>query len=108
MLGAMVTASSLQFFLLPNNILDGGVTGLPLGFFLILLNTPFVILGYKKFGRAFAFYSVIGIVTLALLTLVHMPTGFTDVPILAAAFGGVIVGIGVGIVVRYGGINRRC
>jgi uncharacterized membrane-anchored protein YitT (DUF2179 family) len=99
---------------LPNHLLDGGVTGLsiisaqltglPLGLFLMVLNTPFVILGYKKFGREFACYSILGIVTLALLTLVHVPHGFTDVPILAAVFGGMIVGIGVGVVVRYGGI----
>jgi uncharacterized membrane-anchored protein YitT (DUF2179 family) len=100
--------------LLPNHLLDGGVTGisiimaklsgLPLGLFLILINIPFVVLGYKKFGKAFACYSMIGIVALALLTLVHVPHGFTDVPILAAVFGGMVVGIGVGIVVRYGGI----
>ena len=61
-------------------------------------------LGYKKFGKSFAGYSTLGIVVLALLTLVHVPHGLTDVPILAAVFGGVVVGIGVGIVVRYGGI----
>lgn len=109
-----MTAVGLQFFLLPNHLLDGGVTGLsilsaeltgwPLGIFLILLNAPFVIFGYKKFGRDFALYSILGITTLASLTFVHVDHGFTDVPILAAVFGGMIVGIGVGIVVRYGGI----
>jgi uncharacterized membrane-anchored protein YitT (DUF2179 family) len=113
-LGSVITAVGLQFFLLPNHLLDGGVTGLsiiaaklsgvPLGLFLILLNIPFIILGYKKFGKTFACYSIIGIIALAALTLVHVPHGFTDVPILAAIFGGMIVGIGVGIVVRYGGI----
>jgi uncharacterized membrane-anchored protein YitT (DUF2179 family) len=114
LIGSIITAVGLQFFLLPNHLLDGGVTGVsiiaaklsgaPLGLFLILLNIPFVILGYKKFGKAFACYSIVGIVALALLTFVHVPHGFTDVPILAAVFGGMIVGIGVGIVVRYGGI----
>jgi len=95
-------------------MIDGGVTGLsiiaakltgaPLGIFLILLNIPFVWLGYKKFGKAFAGYSVLGIMMLALLTFIHVPHGFTDVPILAAVFGGIVVGVGVGIVVRYGGI----
>lgn len=75
-----------------------------MGLFLLLLNIPFVYLGYKKFGGIFALYSTIGIVTLATLTFVHMPHGFTDVPILAAVFGGIFVGIGVGIVIRYGGI----
>ena len=114
LLGSIITAVGLQFFLLPNHMIDGGVTGvsilvarlsgLPLGLFLILLNIPFVILGFKKFGKEFAAYSTIGIITLALLTFIHVPHGFTDVPILAAIFGGIVVGIGVGMVVRFGGI----
>jgi uncharacterized membrane-anchored protein YitT (DUF2179 family) len=114
LLGAIVTAVGLQFFLLPNHLLDGGVTGisiilaqltaLPLGLFLLVLNTPFIYLGYKKFGKEFAFYSVIGIITLASLTFFHVSHGLTDIPMLAAVFGGLTVGIGVGIVVRYGGI----
>lgn len=114
LLGGVVTAAGLQFFLLPNHLIDGGVTGvsivaarlsgLPLGMFLILLNLPFIVLGYKKFGRAFVAYSTLGIVTLASLTFVHVPHGLTDVPILAAIFGGMVVGFGVGIVVRFGGI----
>lgn len=109
-----MTAIGLQFFLLPNHLIDGGVTGVsiiaaeithvPLGVYLLLFNIPFVYLGYKKFGKSFAGYSILGIVTLASLVFVHVPHGLTDVPILAAVFGGMIVGIGVGIVVRYGGI----
>lgn len=109
-----MTAVGLQFFLLPNHLLDGGVTGLsiiaaklsglPLSPFLIALNIPFVILGYKKFGREFAALSALGIATLAALTFVHSDYMFVDTPILAAVFGGGIVGIGVGIVIRYGGI----
>jgi len=114
LLGAIITAVGLQFFLLPNHLLDGGVTGIsiiaayltgvPLGAYLLVFNIPFVWLGYKKFGREFALLSVVGITALALLTWVHMPHGFTDVPILAAVFGGASVGLGVGLVVRYGGI----
>lgn len=95
-------------------MIDGGVTGLsiiaaklsglPLGLFLILLNIPFVFFGFKKFGKDFGIYSVIGIVALAGLTFVHVPHGFTHIPILAAIFGGLVVGVGVGLVVRYGGI----
>lgn len=114
LLGSIITAVGLQFFLLPNHLLDGGVTGisiigarlsgLPLGLFLVIFNAPFVYLGYKKFGKQFAVYSLTGIIALALLTLVHVPQGLTEIPILAAAFGGMFVGIGVGIVIRYGGI----
>jgi uncharacterized membrane-anchored protein YitT (DUF2179 family) len=114
LLGSAITAAGLQFFLLPNHLLDGGVTGvsiiaaqlsgLPLGLFLIALNIPFVFLGYKKFGREFASYSTLGIAALASLTFIHVEHPFVDVPILAAVFGGIVVGIGVGIVIRYGGI----
>jgi uncharacterized membrane-anchored protein YitT (DUF2179 family) len=113
-LGSIITAVGLQFFLLPNHLLDGGVTGisiisaqltgLPLGLFLLVLNIPFVILGYRKFGKTFAAYSTIGIALLASMTFAHVERGMTDVPILAAVFGGLIIGLGVGLVVRHGGI----
>lgn len=114
LLGSTVAAVGLQLFLLPNHMIDGGVTGIsiiaahvlgwPLGLFLLVFNTPFIVLGFKKFGKDFAVYSIIGIVALASLTFVHLTHGFTDVPILAAVFGGLFVGIGIGIAVRYGGI----
>ena len=114
LLGSIVTAVGLQFFLLPNHLLDGGVTGLsiiasklsslPLGIFLFAFNIPFVILGYKKFGKEFAALSILGITTLASLTFIHVDHGLIDTPILAAVFGGAVVGLGVGIVIRFGGI----
>lgn len=100
--------------MLPNKLLDGGVVGLsiigahlshlPLGIFLVLLNIPFIFLGYRKLGKTFAIYSSIGIVALALMTaFIHPSIGATSDPVLAAVFGGIIVGAGVGIVIRYGG-----
>jgi len=113
-IGSGVAAIGLQFFLLPNYMVDGGVTGLaivaaklsqwPVAPYLVVFNIPFIILGYKKFGKQFAVLSIFGVISLAMLTLVHVPHGFTDVPILAAVFGGLFVGTGVGLVVRYGGI----
>lgn len=110
----MITAAGLQFFLLPNHLVDGGVTGLsiiiakltglPLGLFLLLINIPFIVLGFKKFGRLFAILSVVGIIVLASLTFFHIDHGFTHEPILAAVFGGMFVGVGMGLVVRYGGV----
>ncbi len=114
LVGSGIAAVGLQFFLLPNHLMDGGVTGLAIiaaklfslsmAPFLVLFNIPFIILGYKKFGKEFALLSIVGVMMLALLTVVHMKHGFTDVPFLAAVFGGLFVGIGVGFVVRYGGI----
>lgn len=86
------------------SIITAQLSGLPLGLLLFVLNVPFVYFGYKKFGKVFAAYSAIGIITLASLTFVHVSHGFTDVPILAAVFGGIFVGVGVGLVVRNGGI----
>ena len=86
------------------SIVAAHLTGVPLGVLLVVLNLPFIVFGYKKFGKSFAVYSTIGILMLAALTFVHVPHGLTDIPMLAAVFGGMIVGVGVGIVVRYGGI----
>jgi uncharacterized membrane-anchored protein YitT (DUF2179 family) len=114
MLGGTIAAAGLQYFLLPNHLVDGGITGtsiiiskltgLPLGLFIVLLNIPFITLGYKKFGKDFAAYSLLGIITLSSLTFVHVSQGFTGTPILAAVFGGMFVGVGIGIAVHYGGI----
>lgn len=114
MAGSTIAAIGLQFFLIPNHLTDGGVVGisiigahvlnLPVGLFLILLNIPFIYLGYKKIGKAFALYSALGILVLALMTVaIHSSVAATTDPILAAVFGGAIVGIGVGLVIRYGG-----
>lgn len=113
-LGAVIAAVGLEFFLVPNNLIDGGIVGLsiisgtlaglPIGIFLILLNLPFIYLGYKKLGRSFAVASIYGIVVLAIATyLMHSISIATTEPILAAVFGGAIVGLGVGLVIRFGG-----
>lgn len=112
--GALSAAIGLESFLIPNRLIDGGVVGiaimlahilhLPLGIFLILLNLPFIYLGYRKLGLRFAITSLGSIAGLSLLTiLIHSwPVGTTD-PILAAIFGGIAIGLGVGLVIRFGG-----
>lgn len=110
----MSAAIGLESFLIPNHLVDGGIVGiaimaahlfhLPLGAFLVLLNLPFIYLGYRKLGSRFAITSLCGITGLALLTgLVHGWPVITTDPILAAAFGGAAIGFGVGAVIRYGG-----
>lgn len=113
-MGSLIAAAGLQLFLIPNHLLDGGIVGisiiasylthLPLGLFLVILNIPFIALGYRKFGVKFALFSSFGIIMLALLTtLFHPNMPATDQPILAAVFGGLMIGIGAGLVIRYGG-----
>lgn len=87
------------------SIIAAELFGLPIGLFLILLNLPFIYLGYKKLGKLFALSSLFGVIMLSIMTFVFhgIPNPTNDL-ILAAVFGGAIVGAGVGVVIRYGGI----
>ena len=113
-LGAIITAVGLEIFLVPNNIIDGGVvglsimashlSGLPLGLFLVLLNLPFLYLGYAQIGKTFAISTLFAIVSLAYwVSVFHPIPGLTNDLFLAAVFGGIIIGVGVGLIIRYGG-----
>lgn len=115
-IGAAITAYGLEAVLIPNSVIDGGVTGvsimgskifgLPLGIFLFILNIPFVYLGYKQVGRTFAIMSVIGIAALSAGTvLMHSITPILSEkdPLLIVASGGILLGVGIGIVLRNGG-----
>jgi uncharacterized membrane-anchored protein YitT (DUF2179 family) len=113
-LGAALVAVGLEIFLVPNNIIDGGITGISiilskvtginLGLFLFLLNLPFLFLGYKQIGKTFTLSTLLGVLVMSIGTTLLIPVQpLTVEPILAAIFGGVIVGIGVGLVIRFGG-----
>jgi uncharacterized membrane-anchored protein YitT (DUF2179 family) len=113
-IGAVLMACALEFFLIPNNILDGGITGISIiigyltgwrvGFILFLLNLPFIYLGYKQIGKTFAFTTLYGIFVLSLTSiLLHNVFVVTDDLLLDTVFGGIILGIGVGMVIRFGG-----
>lgn len=112
--GVIIAAVGLACFLLPNHFIDGGVTGIsmlvsqllgvPLSLFLVLVNTPFLIFGYRHVGSEFAAKSFIAIVSLALvLAVIPFPVATTD-KLLAAVFGGFFVGAGVGLAMRGGGV----
>lgn len=113
-IGALIMALGLEFVLIPNNLIDGGVTGIAmmishltgmsLGIFLFLLNLPFLYLGYKQIGRSFAIYVAYGIGVLSLATaLLPHNYAITQDTLLATVVGGVMLGIGVGIAIRSGG-----
>ena len=114
-IGAFITAYGLEAVLIPNNVSDGGITGLsivgsqlfelPLGLLIAVLNIPFVYLGYKQIGRSFAIYSVIGIASLAYATTVmhHVPTIVEGDTLLVTVIGGIIIGVGMGLALRNGG-----
>ena len=115
-LGAALTAYGLEAVLIPNSVIDGGVTGisimaskltgLSLGIFLFVLNIPFVFLGYKQVGKSFAILSTIGIASLSIGTVLmhHIPPILSSKdPLLVVASGGILLGVGIGIVLRNGG-----
>ena len=113
-LGAACAAFSLECFLIPNTILDGGVTGvsmmisylsgMSLSVLVVIINIPFFIVGYKALGKRFLLRAVAAMAVFSVLL-----AAFEDVPqvteseLLAVVFGGVLLGIGVGLVLRHGG-----
>ena len=78
------------------------LTKYPLGLFLIVLNLPFVVMAFQKFGKMFVFLMFYGLITLALFSeaFLHTKYVFTNDTLLAALFGGMILGMGVGIVLK--------
>ena len=114
-IGGLIAAYGLEAVLIPNNVSDGGVTGISivlskvspfsLGLLIAVLNIPFIYLGYKQIGKSFAINSVIGIVSLAVGTSLmhHVPTIITGDALLVTVAGGIIIGLGMGLALRNGG-----
>ncbi|CAM3511211.1 YitT family protein [Cytobacillus oceanisediminis] len=113
-LGAVLMGVGIEEFLVPNKILDGGIVGISiilshlsgwkLGWFIFVLNIPFFYIGYKQIGKTFALSTILGIAVLSATTLLlHDVPVFTEDLLLATVFGGIVLGIGVGMVIRYGG-----
>jgi uncharacterized membrane-anchored protein YitT (DUF2179 family) len=113
-IGATLSSIGLEIFLVPNNIIDGGVIGismmtsyitnLPLGIFTFLFNIPFLIIGYKHIGKSFVMSTLFAVACLSVgVSVLHPIPGLTHDVFLAAIFGGIINGIGVGLIIRAGG-----
>lgn len=113
-LGVLSAAFGLESFLIPNNFIDGGATGIsllttemvavPLFLPLLIINIPFVLLGYKIVGKQFAVKTAIAISCLALcVATVHFPQVTHD-KLLVAVFGGFFLGAGIGLSVRGGAV----
>jgi uncharacterized membrane-anchored protein YitT (DUF2179 family) len=108
--GIASAAFGIKGFLFSSHFIDGGVTGismllavttpLPLAVWLPVVNLPFVVLGYRQLGRAFALRSAVAIIGLAIvLATVHFPDVTHDL-LLTAVFGGVFIGAGIGLAMR--------
>lgn len=113
-LGSVIAAVGLEIFLVPNNIIDGGIVGIsiissylskvPIGVFTFVLNIPFLFIGYKQIGKTFVISSIFSITVFSASTFfLHPVPSLTDDVTLASVFGGIILGAGVGLILRYGG-----
>lgn len=113
-IGALLASFSLETLLIPNTILDGGITGisiilskitsLPISVLIIIINIPFLYIGYKNMGKNFlikAIYSM-SIFSMGLLFFATLES-ITNQMLLATVYGGFLLGIGCGLVIRFGG-----
>lgn len=113
-LGALSAGFGLKGFLLPNDFVDGGATGISLlinttsdislSILLILVNVPFVMLGYKQIGKTFVLKTALAIGLLALVVAYFPYPVITSDKLLISVFGGFFLGMGIGLAVRGGGV----
>ena len=112
--GAILAAFAVEEFLEPNALFDGGVTGvsmmlahfspLPLGAYVALVNLPFVIVAWRQLGKRFVVKFVYSIAVFSVFTMVFAPMQeATEDIFLATLYGGLTLGVGVGLVMRGGG-----
>jgi uncharacterized membrane-anchored protein YitT (DUF2179 family) len=113
-LGVLSAVIALKGFMIPNHFLDGGVTGFSIllyeithwniSIFLIAFNLPFIYMGYRKMGSTFAVQTLLAVLLLAAtINFLEIPK-VTDQKILIAVFGGFLIGLGVGLVIRSGAV----
>lgn len=114
LVGVFSAAFGLKSFLLSNDFIDGGITGVSLlisavtginiSILIIVLNIPFIILGYNQIGKNFVIKTSLGILGLAVcLATVHFPILTAD-KLLVSVFGGFFLGAGIGLTMRGGGV----
>lgn len=114
LIGAILYSIGLEIFLIPNNVIDGGIVGIsimishftkiPLGVLTLLLNLPFFIFGYKQIGKTFAISTLFSVVCYSVgVSVLHPISSITHDVLLASVFGGIIIGLGIGIIIRNGG-----
>ncbi len=116
-LGVFCAIVALQGFMIPNHFLDGGITGISIlvhevthiniSIFLLLFNLPFVVMGYKKMGITFATQVLIAVGLLAIfMNIIQIDPILKhgSDKILIAVFGGLLMGLAVGFVIKGGGV----
>ncbi len=113
-LGVMSAAFGLKSFLLPNGFLDGGavgisllanvLTGIDLSYLIVIINIPFVLIGYTQVSKVFAVKTLVAIIALAVgLAFLDFPLVTND-KLLISFFGGFFLGLGIGLSIRGGSV----
>jgi uncharacterized membrane-anchored protein YitT (DUF2179 family) len=114
-IGAFCAAVAIRIFLLPNQLIDGGIVGVALilarlfgdnylSYFLILLNIPFLHLAYTSIRRTFVIHMLVAVLVFAgFLGVLEYAPHFIGDPLEVIVIGGAILGIGVGLIIRHGG-----
>ena len=113
-LGILSAGLGLKGFLLSSRFIDGGVTGVsmlladvlgwPLSILILVINLPFIALGYRQIGRAFAIKSTLAIAGLSLCLAFLKYPDVTPDKLLTAIFGGFFIGAGIGLAIRGGAV----
>src|SRR5690606_9936236 len=113
LLGILSASFALKGFMVPNHFLDGGVTGISLllhevlhwnlGLLLILLNIPFIFIGWKLVGKLFAIRTSLAVIGVTLCLQYFDFYEMTHDKLLVATFGGFFLGLGIGLCMRGGG-----
>ncbi|MBC7889542.1 MAG: YitT family protein [Ferruginibacter sp.] len=113
-LGTGLAVLAMKGFMIPNRFIDGGITGISIllheifhiniSFLMIILNLPFIYLGYKRIGKTFAVQTTIAVILLFAGLLLIDINPITSDKLLIATFGGILIGTGVGLVIRGGGV----
>lgn len=116
-IGAFLAAFAIQVFLVPNRLIDGGIVGVAMimgnitnpkwiPYFLLLINLPFIFLAYKHIGKTFVIQMLFAVIVFA-VSMVFLESyttwQFTGDPLEVVVIGGAVLGIGIGLIIRYGG-----
>ena len=114
LIGSSLAVLAMKGFMIPNKFMDGGITGISIllheifhiniSFLVIALNALFIYLGYKRIGKTFAVQTTIAVILLSIGLLFIDINPITKDKLLIAAFGGILIGTGVGLVIRGGGV----
>ena len=111
-IGCVLGAAAYPLFLTPNHIAPGGLTGIamvfnylfnaPVGTTSLLMNVPLFLIGFRAMGRVFVFRSLIAALLFSfMIDILPLPVASMD-PLLGAVFGGVLLGVGLGLILRGG------